>query len=101
MKRLKLPDAPANQTGPVKAWTEPVLTGVLVAVKVQCSCFKMCRAPAFFNLPRSFGTDCSRRLPHLGSQRLLPLRLGEALVMEVSVAIPSNYSGLDSETDQY
>src|SRR5215469_14437001 len=25
MKRLKLPDAPANQTGPVKAWTEPVV----------------------------------------------------------------------------
>jgi len=25
MKRLKLPDAPANQTGPVKTWTEPVL----------------------------------------------------------------------------
>ncbi len=25
MKRLKLPDAPANQKGPVKAWTEPVV----------------------------------------------------------------------------
>jgi len=25
MKRLKLPDAPANQTGPVKTWTEPVV----------------------------------------------------------------------------
>jgi tetratricopeptide (TPR) repeat protein len=25
MKRLKLPDAPANQTGPVKAWAEPVV----------------------------------------------------------------------------
>jgi tetratricopeptide (TPR) repeat protein len=25
MKRLKLPDAPAIQTGPVKAWTEPVV----------------------------------------------------------------------------
>src|SRR5712691_9336670 len=25
MKRLKLPDAPANQTGPVKAWPEPVV----------------------------------------------------------------------------
>jgi hypothetical protein len=25
MKRLTLPDAPANQTGPVKAWTEPVV----------------------------------------------------------------------------
>lgn len=25
MKRLKLPDAPAVQTGPVKAWTEPVV----------------------------------------------------------------------------
>jgi tetratricopeptide (TPR) repeat protein len=25
MKRLKLPEAPANQTGPVKAWTEPVV----------------------------------------------------------------------------
>ncbi len=25
MKRLKLPDAPANQPGPVKAWTEPVV----------------------------------------------------------------------------
>jgi tetratricopeptide (TPR) repeat protein len=25
MKRLRLPDAPANQTGPVRAWTEPVV----------------------------------------------------------------------------
>jgi tetratricopeptide (TPR) repeat protein len=25
MKRLKLPEAPANQTGPIKAWTEPVV----------------------------------------------------------------------------
>ena len=25
MKRLKLPDAPSNQTGLVKAWTEPVV----------------------------------------------------------------------------
>jgi hypothetical protein len=25
MKRLKLPDAPANQTGSVKAWTEPIV----------------------------------------------------------------------------
>lgn len=25
MKRLKLPDAPTSQTGPVKAWTEPVV----------------------------------------------------------------------------
>ncbi len=25
MKRLRLPDAPADQTGPVKAWTEPVV----------------------------------------------------------------------------
>src|SRR6476646_4611061 len=24
MQRLKLPEAPANQTGPVKAWAEPV-----------------------------------------------------------------------------
>jgi hypothetical protein len=26
MKRLKLPDAPADQTGPVRAWTEPAVT---------------------------------------------------------------------------
>ena len=56
--------------------------------------------PSFSICLRSLGTDCSRQLPVLGQLKAPALRLEEPLVLQVSVAVSSSYSGLDSETGQ-
>ncbi len=76
-----------------------LLTGALVAIRVRCVRLQHTPcSPPLQSVPRSLGIDCPRRLPVLGQLKAPALRLDAPLVLQVSAAMSSSYSGLDSET---